>query len=193
VNHSAAYNAGQTFGMIAMYVGILAIGIYFGHRLGKKRNDGIFVRWPVGVALAIDLLAMLGQCTAPVQAQTVAPSDVVVEQRVGGSSTGFPNTFDADFLRRFNDGVHDGAVNALRKRGLTVTGEEVNASTQVVSFGGHKVLKSKVAVPSRLFAYQFAGASKGQVVLVICSSRTAHPFEATGTDCENHAAKAYGF
>jgi len=61
--HSAAYDAGHAFGMILFLLGILAIGAYFGTRLSNKREDGIFVRWPVGVALAVDLLAPLGQCS----------------------------------------------------------------------------------------------------------------------------------
>ena len=178
--------------MIAMYVGILAIGVYFGHRLGKKRNDGIFVRWPVGVALVIDLLAMLGQCAAPAKAQSGTAPDVVVDQRVAGSSAGFPSHFDADFVNRYNAGVHDGIVDTLRKAGVMVEPGEVKTSTDVVSLGPHKVLKSKMVVASRLFAYQFTAASKGQVIVVICTSRTARPFETGGTDCEKRAVKAYG-
>jgi TonB family protein len=74
VVHSAAYSVGHTFGTIFFFVGVLAIGVYFGNRLGKKRNDGIFVRWPVGAALAVDLLALLGQCSGPTQAAALLPS-----------------------------------------------------------------------------------------------------------------------
>jgi len=66
--HSAAYNAGHILGTIAFISGILAIGLYFGNRLARKREDGIFVRWPVGVALAVILLGLLGQCSAPTRA-----------------------------------------------------------------------------------------------------------------------------
>jgi TonB family protein len=68
--HSAAYDAGHTFGIIFFSVGILAIGVYFGNRLAAKRNDAIFVRWPVGVALGVDLLALLGQCSTPTLSAT---------------------------------------------------------------------------------------------------------------------------
>ena len=65
---SAAYNAGHIFGTFVFIIGILAIGVYFGNRLARNRDDGIFVRWPVGVALAVVLLGLLGQCSAPTQA-----------------------------------------------------------------------------------------------------------------------------
>jgi hypothetical protein len=72
VANSAAYNAGHAFGTVAFIIGVLAIGVYFGNRLARKRDDGIFVRWPVGVALAVVLLGLLGQCSAPSQAKTAA-------------------------------------------------------------------------------------------------------------------------
>ena len=74
MNESGAYNAGQSVGTIiaylAIYGGIIALGIYFGNRLGRKK-DGIFVRWPVGVAIVIVLVLMAGQCSAPANASRV--------------------------------------------------------------------------------------------------------------------------
>ena len=70
MSQSGAFNAGHVIGTIVAYVGIIGIGIYFGNRLGKKK-DGIFVRWPVGVAIVIVLLAMVGQCSAPAKANSV--------------------------------------------------------------------------------------------------------------------------
>jgi hypothetical protein len=71
VNNSPAYNLGYALGPIIFGVVVIAIGIYFGNRLGRKRGDGIFVRWPVGVALAIVFLGVAGQCSQS------APNDQV--------------------------------------------------------------------------------------------------------------------
>jgi len=196
VENSAAFNAGQVFGSLVVLVIILAIGVYFGNRLARKRDDGLFVRWPVGVALAVDLVAILGQCSTPGHAQTASANtstgDIVVEKKVVGSKSDVPNSIDADYVKKYNDGVRHGAVNGLHNRGVSFDEEALTASTEVVSFSGHKVLKSKVIAPSRVFLYQFVGVASGDIVAVVCSSRTAQAFVTQGTDCERQARLTFG-
>jgi TonB family protein len=60
-------------GMILFLVGVLATGVYLRNQLARKRKNDIFLRWPVRVALAVDLLALLGQCNTATQA-AVLPS-----------------------------------------------------------------------------------------------------------------------
>ena len=78
MNNSAEYNAGYALGSVLapiILAGIvLAIGIYFGNRLARKRNDGIFVRWPVGVALGVILFGALAQCSQPAATNQVSGS-----------------------------------------------------------------------------------------------------------------------
>lgn len=159
---SAAYNSGHSVGTVVAYIviygGILALGVYFGNRLGRKREDGMFVRWPVGAALALVLLLLVGQCSAPAKAEAaVGSDDVVIQQRVVAAATAFPSAFSASFIQRYDNGLHDGIVETLQKAGVTIGPNDVNVSTTLVSFGAHKVLKSKAQVPSRLFMYQFSG------------------------------------
>jgi hypothetical protein len=74
----STYNAGHAIGSIVTYVvlfgGILALGMFFGNRLARKRGVP-FVRWPLGVAFALVLLLLAGQCSRPSQAAQAAPAD----------------------------------------------------------------------------------------------------------------------
>lgn len=198
MNQSAAFNAGHAAGTAMGYVilfgGLLALGIYFGNRLSKKRDDGTFVRWPVGVALAVILLLLAGQCSSASAGQTRDAKDVgiIVNERIGKKASDFPREFPADFIPVFNDGVRDGIVEGLKGRGRTVVASEIVLSTTVVNVGKHKVLKSEAHVPSKLFWYQFLGVSDSKVVDVICSSRTARPFDLEGSECAATVSKVFG-
>ena len=181
-------------GYVILYGALLAVGIYFGKRLGNKREDGLFVRWPVGVALGFMFLLLAGQCSSPSAAQTPETNDinVAIQERMGAKASDFPTDFPPDFVRLFDRGVRDGIVDGLRKKGLTIAPNDVALSTTVVNVGRKRILKSKVYVPSKLFWFQFAGVSGLKVMIVVCSSRTAHPFQVEGTDCGATVAKVFG-
>lgn len=97
MNQSTAFDAGHLVGtviaFVAIYGGILALGLYFARRLTAKRENGTAVHWPVGLALALILLLLIGQCSTSGETH-VAPlgseqADVVVEQRVYGPASTF--------------------------------------------------------------------------------------------------------
>jgi predicted MFS family arabinose efflux permease len=75
VDHSAAYDAGRVAGAIIGYLlvygGVIALGVFFGKRLARKRDIG-FVRWPLALALMLVLLLLAGQCAKYGQAPGVA-------------------------------------------------------------------------------------------------------------------------
>lgn len=64
MDHSA-YDAGRAAGAIVGYLliygGVIALGVFFGNRLARKRGV-LFVRWPLHVAFALVLLLLAGQC-----------------------------------------------------------------------------------------------------------------------------------
>jgi hypothetical protein len=68
----------------------------------------------------------------------------------------------------------------------------LTVSTEVITVGSRKVLKTRVFAPSQMFMYQFTGVSGPSMVVVGCISRTAHPFETSGTECQQEVAKAFG-
>ncbi|MEP9357900.1 hypothetical protein [Sphingomonas sp. KR3-1] len=72
MDHSAAYDAGHAAGAIIGYVliygGIIALGVFVGNRLARKR-DTRFVRWPLLIAFGLVLLLLAGQCANPGRAQ----------------------------------------------------------------------------------------------------------------------------
>lgn len=74
MEHSAAYDAGRLVGAIVGYLlvygGIIALGVFFGKRLARKRDVG-FVRWPLNLALVLVVLLLVGQCANRNQAQGV--------------------------------------------------------------------------------------------------------------------------
>ncbi|MDG2534986.1 hypothetical protein P6144_15105 [Sphingomonas sp. HITSZ_GF] len=77
MEHSAAYGAGYAagtlIGYLLFYGGILALGVFFGKRLARKRDTG-FVRWPLHVAFALIVLLLMGQCAGRSGAQDVTSS-----------------------------------------------------------------------------------------------------------------------
>lgn len=77
MDHSAAYDtgrlAGTVIGYLLVYGGMIALGVFFGKRLARKRDVG-FVRWPLNLALVLVLLLIAGQCANRNQAQGVASS-----------------------------------------------------------------------------------------------------------------------
>ena len=200
MNQSTAFNAGHLVGVsiayIVIYGGILALGIYFGRRLARKRGDGTAVRWPVGVAVAVIALLALGQCSAAIQAKPVpvanGQADVVVEQRVSGPAAGFPTDFNADFIREYDIGIHEVVADAIRKRDASIPVTALVVSTTVVTMGRHKILKSKAQLSPRIFMYQFTGAVGENLMMVVCTSRTGKPFDTAGTPCERTAAQVFG-
>ena len=200
MDQSGAYNAGHSVGIIiaciVIYGGIIALGVYFGRRLSRRRGDGVAVHWPVGVAVTLILLLLIGQCSTANKARsapvTAEQGDVVTEQRVYGPAAKFPTNLTAEVVRMYDKGVRDGMGEVLHSRDPSISLTTLTTSTRIVSFSGHMVLKSQIQVPSRMFMYQFAGTSGESIVLVICSSRTAQPFDTAGTECERTAAKLFG-
>jgi hypothetical protein len=199
MNQSNAYDAGYSMGtvvaFIVIYGGIIALGWYFGRLIGRKREEGSFARWPLGLAVAVDLVLLAGQCSAPIKAQTatnVPKDDIVVQLRIVGKAANFPHEPTLGMVKRYNEGVHDGVVDNLRAENIELSPESVLVSTEVVTLGGRKIFKSKITFLSRLFMYQFAGISGANALLVTCVSRTAHPFEANGTLCEQPVRQAFG-
>lgn len=86
--HGAGYAAGTIFGYLFLYGGLLALGIFFGKRLARKR-DTAFVRWPVGVACALILLLLAGQCSRTARARTMSDAGgaaVPVQDRADASA-----------------------------------------------------------------------------------------------------------
>lgn len=65
MQNDAAFNAGfmvgQAIGYVIVLVGVIAAGAYFSKRLTRKRGDGKKVLWPLGVAVILLLLMILGQ------------------------------------------------------------------------------------------------------------------------------------
>lgn len=123
------------------------------------------------------------------QPQAQGNGDIFVAQGVTGPASAFPANITPDDVRNYNAGVRDSMVNKNLEH---LTPDALSVSTEVVSFGSHKVLKSRLFAPSQMFMYQFAGVSGGDTVVVGCISRTARPFETRGTECERQAAKAFG-
>jgi len=75
VDHSAAYDsgrlAGAVIGYLLVYGGVIALGVFFGKRLARRRDVG-FVRWPLSLALVLVVLLLAGQCAGSNQRQGVA-------------------------------------------------------------------------------------------------------------------------
>ncbi|WP_324750642.1 hypothetical protein SH591_04110 [Sphingomonas sp. LY54] len=192
----SAYDVGQSVGTfvgyIVIYGGILALGVYAGKRLTRAREDGSSARWPLGSAVALVLLLLLGQCSAALQAGTVGAGDVVILQRAAGPATAFPSTFSQDFIANYDKGLRQGLVDTLRKAGATVDASDINVSTAVMNLGAQQLLKSKVQVATRVFMYQFAGVAGTQVITVVCASGTAEEFQTAGTECERRVEAVFG-
>jgi uncharacterized membrane protein HdeD (DUF308 family) len=78
VDQSAAYDAGRVVGTIVGYLliygGILALGVFFGKRIARKRGSG-FVRWPLQLAIGVVVLLVLGQCAGR-NAARAAPTGI---------------------------------------------------------------------------------------------------------------------
>ena len=125
-------------------------------------------------------------CNQPSEAQ--ARADVYVARAVTGPASAFTPDMSPDGLVAYSRGVHDSMV---AKNPEHLTSEAVSVSTEVIPFGSHKVLKTRVFAPSRMFMYQVAGVSGDDMVVVGCISRTAHPFKTGGTECERQVAKAF--
>lgn len=68
MENSASFNAGVVLGhlvgFVLLYGGILALGVYFAGRLSRNRGYGDKVRWPIVVAFLLDIVLLLGQCSA---------------------------------------------------------------------------------------------------------------------------------
>ena len=202
MDQSAAYNAGQTTGtiiaFIAIYGGILALGYYFGNRLGRTRGDGTLVRWPIGVACVLVLLLMIGHCTAPSNAQEVSPartgvpSGVVVEQHVYGPASAYMSDFSPTSLGLFNDGARKGFIEALRKQAADIPPSALSVSSNLMTVGHQKVIQTKVKVSNRLFLYQFTGVAGANTVLLSCSARDGREFDLSGTECERRVQLVFG-
>lgn len=126
-------------------------------------------------------------CNQPPQAP--ADADVFVAQAVTGPASAFIPDMSPDGLRDYSRGVHDSMV---KKNFEHLTSEAVSVMTEVITFGTRKVLKTRVSAPSQMFMYQFAGVFGPYMVVVGCISRSAHPFETRGTECERQAALALG-
>jgi hypothetical protein len=56
----SAYDAGRQLGYAVTPLILLAIAVYAGERMGKKRQPPKFVAWPVGVMAILLLVAFLG-------------------------------------------------------------------------------------------------------------------------------------
>ena len=197
MNQSTAYGAGESVGALIAYIviygGVLALGVYFGNRLARKREDGSFVRWPVGVAIAIVLLLMIGQCSSPSQAQSASvPNDIDVQQQNIGLASSFSNGFPPADLDGYNNGIRAGVVAAFKSHGLDFPPKSLIISSENISVDGRKVLKTKISVPSRLFQYAFLGISRGNAMRVLCTSRTARPFDPISTECGRQLKQIFG-
>lgn len=200
MNEADAYNVGYSFGTIGaaiiIYGGIIAIGVYFGNRLGQKR-DGVFVRWPVGLAIAIALLLMVGRCSDPkeagsAEAPTAVSPEVVVQQQANGPASGFTKDFSAQYLRAYESRFHDALISGLQHQGEQVEPQSLTVSSDVITMEGNKVIRTKASVPSKLFIYQFAGVSNGNATNVVCTSASGGPFDPSGTDCARRVKQAFG-
>lgn len=126
-------------------------------------------------------------CNQPPQVQ--ADADVFVAQAVTGPASAFTPDMSPDGLKEYSRGIHDSMV---KKNPEHLTSEAVSVTTEVITSGLHKVLKTKVSAPSQMFMYQFAGVSGPYTVVVGCISRSARSFETKGTECEQQAAQAFG-
>jgi hypothetical protein len=126
-------------------------------------------------------------CNAP--SENKANADVFVAQGVTGPASSFTSDFSPEALRTYSSGVHDAMVN---KNPEHLVPAAVTVSTEVMTIGSHKVLKTRVYAPSQMFMYQFAGVSGPDMVVVGCISRTAHPFEIRGTECQRQVATTFG-
>lgn len=75
MDQSAAYGSGYALGTIVGTLlfcgGLLWLGIAIGNWRARRRGL-VFVRWPVGVAFALILLTLAGQCAPKAQAPLVA-------------------------------------------------------------------------------------------------------------------------
>lgn len=202
MNQSAAFNVGYSVGtvlaFITFYGGILALGIYFAKRLARKRDDGVPVHWPIGLAVAVDVLLLLGQCSGSTatQAETSAvntrPDGIVVRQQIIGNAGSFISEFSKGAVDNYNAGVRDSIISGLRKRNAQVNPNEISVSTEVISLSTHKILQTIAFAAGYLFMYQFSGVSGPNTVLVICASSTATAFALKGTECEEQILKTFG-
>jgi hypothetical protein len=135
------------------------------------------------------LLVMLA--SVPAYADAASSGDIAFQTQVAGPATSFPRAFTPHVVESWNSYAHDGIVRSFHSHGADIEPSAATVSTTVVSFGDHQVLKSREEIPSKLFIYQYAGVVGSDVVLFLCSSRTARPFEATGSECEKRAAKVF--
>ena len=126
-------------------------------------------------------------CNQPTQAQ--ADGDVFVAQAVTGPASAFAPDVSPEGLKDYSRGVHDSMV---KKNPEHLTSEAVSVTTEAITVGSHKVLKTRISAPSQMFMYQFAGVSGPYMVVVGCISRSARSFEIKGTECERQVAQAFG-
>lgn len=210
--------AGQAVGEIVFYIGVVALGVFFGKRLGRKRG-GKFVWWPVLVAVALVLVALFGKVSSASQAtrmsgagtpalaatpqQAAAPADavpidastasadVVVRQQAAGPASQFPTAFTPEFVAAFDGGVRESMVEGLRRGDAGLQADSVKVTTAPVTLGARQVLRSTVHQPGKLFMHQYTGVSGSNVVILVCVSKTSRPFEVAGTECERTATQVY--
>lgn len=115
--------------------------------------------------------------------------DIFVAQGVTGPASAFTTDFSASAVRHYSSGVHDAMVNSNREH---LKPGALAVSTEVVTVGSQKVLKTRLFAPSQMFMYQFSGVSGPSMVVVGCISRTARPFETRGTECQRQVEKTFG-
>jgi hypothetical protein len=130
-------------------------------------------------------------CPGPLIAQSTAANDVVISDKVIGAASELPADLtklsQAD-VAAANAGLREGAEQVFREHGLT--GADV--SSEVVVLAGRGVLKTRVQIPEKVFYWQYTGTSKENAVIVVCTSRSAHPFDLNGSECERRATQVFG-
>jgi len=199
----SAVKLGELAGMILWPVLIFYIGYLFSKRLTNKRDDGILVRWPMGVAIAIIVLGWMGQCSqagqplAPQEALSSAPwpadpplkssSDLVVQSTNAPLDGGQPpERLDAAGIVEFNNGIREGAAKNFKSRGAST--DQLTSVSRTIPGGRYPVIVlTRMTIPGQLFSYTYSAVSNGQNLVLVCASKSATPFAIEGTEC---AAKA---
>jgi hypothetical protein len=129
--------------------------------------------------------------SVPLCAQSTESTDIVFQKQIAGPASIFPRTLTRQAVESWNNYVRDGIVKSYHNHGVDLDPNVTTVSTSVIYLGGRQVMKSKAEIPSQLFLYQYAGVAGADFVIILCTSRTARPFDVTGTQCEKDAEQFF--
>ena len=144
------------------------------------------------------IFVLLGAAALVVPAPTFAqaPGGIDVQQRDMGSASDLSGPvaqMSASDLAGYETGLRNGVVRGWASGGVAVPPETISLSSQIVPAGGGlKIIRTKIIVPGKSFQWSYLGVSGGKLIAVVCTSKTAQPFNPGGTDCERRVNDVFG-